>query len=67
MIKKYVKGDNPFYSYAKDLHTTDKIEFEPGLNIIVGSNGCGKTTLFKTLAHMFQCIDMSYAIFKKNI
>ena len=66
MIKKYIKGENPLIEYAEGLHSTDTIEFSEGINLIVGSNGCGKTTLFKTIATILQCVDTAYAHINKG-
>ena len=42
------------FGYAKDtafFKKRGKIEFKPGLNIIVGPNGAGKSTIMKMLSH----------------
>lgn len=33
-----------------------RIEFDPGLNVIVGPNGSGKTTLIRTIAALGRCL-----------
>lgn len=39
------------------------IEFGPALNVLVGSNGCGKTTLCKLLAFYTCCVETAYSQF----
>lgn len=46
------------YSYIADIPALKEgttIEFKPGINIIVGANGCGKSTLIKTIATYLLC------------
>lgn len=46
------------YSYVADIPALKEgttIEFKPGINIIVGANGCGKSTLIKTIATYLLC------------
>ena len=40
----------PHWPKVKFLKTVDVIEFKPGLNIIYGGNGTGKSTLLSALA-----------------
>lgn len=45
------------FSYILETEETcrllpEKIEFTDGLNVIVGTNGCGKTTILEILTHM---------------
>lgn len=54
MIRNVVIRDNTRlpYQYAKDLPSFAngrEYIFKDGVNVIVGKNGCGKSTLFKTL------------------
>lgn len=46
------------YAYIADIPALKEgttIEFKPGINIIVGANGCGKSTLIKTIATYLLC------------
>ena len=46
------------YAYIADIPALKEgttIEFKPGINIIVGANGCGKSTLIKTIAAYLLC------------
>lgn len=37
------------------LKGLEAIEFKPGLNILWGPNGCGKTTVLTAIARMLHC------------
>lgn len=44
------------FAYAKDVSFfkgRKQVVFKPGLNILVGPNGCGKTTVLRILAEIF--------------
>lgn len=54
MIKSYLRGDNPSVSHSKGVSFLDKkIEFNTGLNIVVGPNGSGKTALLESIRTYF--------------
>ena len=60
MIKSVTIRDagNAPYAYIADIPALKEgttIEFKPGINIIVGANGCGKSTLIKTIATYLLC------------
>lgn len=60
MIRKVIITDskNLPLRYARDLESFKngkEYEFKPGINIIVGNNGCGKTTLIKMIASYMLC------------
>lgn len=45
----------PWWKEVEGLKGRDRIEFEPGLNIIWGPNGSGKSTVITALARMLHC------------
>ena len=51
------KSANVFPSYVFDLPAIKgrTFVFKPGLNIIVGQNGCGKTSLLNVIRHLTFC------------
>lgn len=52
-MKKEAKTDPPILKSATlrrfGLFSDEKLEFSPGINVIIGRNGCGKTHLLKLL------------------
>ena len=64
MIYNYLRGDNPIEKHATELEfLNDKIEFEEGLNLIIGPNGTGKTTLVTSIAKLFFAFQQGYPKF----
>ena len=64
MIYEYNRGNKPLLAHAKSLpFLDDPVKFEEGLNLIVGPNGTGKTTLLQTLARLFFCEQQGYPKF----
>lgn len=64
MIHSYKRGIKPLESYAKDIKFLNrKIKFKLGLNVIIGANGTGKTTLINTLAKLFFAYQQGYSKF----
>lgn len=45
----------PWLAKTPALAKPRKFDFKPGLNILWGRNGCGKTTLIKLIARMAHC------------
>lgn len=45
----------PWWSSVKALQNKTRIEFTPGLNILWGHNGSGKSTVLKLIARMLHC------------
>lgn len=44
-----------------------KFEFKNGVNIIIGKNGCGKTSLMKLISMFMLCDDSSYSRIKSQM
>lgn len=64
MIKSFKKGTNSVFDYIDNLSFFDnEITFTDGLNIIIGSNGTGKSTLINILAHLFFAYENGYTSF----
>jgi ABC-type cobalamin/Fe3+-siderophores transport system ATPase subunit len=63
MIKSFKIKDknNTIYSQISHLNLPD-IEFKSGLNIIVGHNGIGKTTIMNALSHYTFCDKLGYSV-----
>ena len=49
------KLPTPWWSTVKQLKKIKDIEFKPGMNIIVGKNATGKSTIITLLARHFHC------------
>lgn len=41
------------FKYEEDINSTSKIEFDPDLNIIIGENGSGKSTVLEAMNLVF--------------
>lgn len=66
MIRKVKIEDNSnlLFDYARELEAFRngrEYEFKPGINIIVGKNGCGKSTLVKQLSSYMLCMGGSHS------
>ena len=48
------------FKYEEDINNTFKIEFNPDLNIIIGENGSGKSTVLEAMNFVF-----TRALFKR--
>lgn len=60
MIKSLVVEDAsracmPWWSQVSALSGVERLDFTPGLNILWGPNGCGKSTVIRSLARMLHC------------
>lgn len=58
MIHKLIIKDKSklFHNYVEDLDLPTEIEFKPGLNILVGPNGCGKTIILNIIRRYTHCL-----------
>lgn len=67
MIKSFKIKDknNTIYSQISHLNLPD-IEFTKGINIIVGHNGIGKTTIMNALSHYTFCDKLGYSSIPKS-
>lgn len=48
MSRKF-KIERDYYADGEYLYKKKHVEFEPGLTVLVGCNGCGKTTLMRQI------------------
>lgn len=65
--RRYAQGKKYFeYLYIPLFNKGLTIDFKPNINIIVGSNGCGKSQLFKILNNKINCEKDDFG-FDKNI
>lgn len=66
-IKGNVRLDIDSFSIEKEILSNIKIEFEVGLNAIVGSSGSGKSTIAKLLMKQYKDYNGMITIDKMNI
>lgn len=55
----------PHWNKASGLSGVGLFEFKPGLNVIYGRNGTGKSTLITALAALTHCLDSNWATVSK--
>ena len=48
------------FKYERDINNAFKIKFDPGLNIIIGSNGSGKSTVLEAMNFVFTRVLFKY-------
>ena len=64
MIVSYKRGNKPVLEYGKKLPFLNRtLKFKEGLNLIIGPNGTGKTTLLATLAKLHFAYQQGYTKF----
>ena len=55
-------GDmHPNYAFSLDSIKGKTFEFKPGVNVIVGANGCGKTSLLNVIRHLTFCDELYHS------
>lgn len=52
---------HPNYAFSLDSIKGKTFEFNPGVNIIVGANGSGKTSLLNIIRHLTFCDELYYS------
>lgn len=71
MIEKitFKKGSKHKLSYISELPAIENmggvIEFKPGINILIGPNGCGKTSVLKAIGDMFAASQYGHSCLSK--
>lgn len=64
MIEKVIINDNtltPYNYISKVFNNGDEFTFEKGINVIIGPNGTGKTTLLNLIKHYTFCNNQYYS------
>lgn len=51
----------PSYAFRLASIKGKTFQFKPGLNIIIGENGCGKTSLLNVIRHLTFCDELYYS------
>ena len=67
---KAIEADNICFGYDPDTHVLDNLSFsveEGSINAILGSNGCGKTTLLDCLIGFNRLQNGTISVFGKDI
>ena len=59
LVKDPTKAALPWWNTVEWLKDRTEIEFGPGLNILFGKNGSGKSTVIKSIAKVLCCLDGS--------
>ena len=54
-------GMRPNYAFDLKSIKGKTFEFKPGVNVIVGANGCGKTSLLNIIRHLTFCDELFYS------
>ena len=57
LVKDPTKAALPWWNTVEWLKDRTEIEFGPGLNILFGKNGSGKSTVIKSIAKVLCCLD----------
>lgn len=55
-----------YYKEGELLYKKDKVEFEPGLTVLVGCNGSGKTTMLYQIKHQLQDEDIKFLFYDNS-
>jgi predicted ATPase len=56
----------PWWQEVEAFKSRNTFEFKPGLNLIVGPNGCGKTTILRSIARLFLCEGSGFSVISEN-
>lgn len=62
-MRKFKVAKN-YYDTAKDLFLESAVQFQPGVTVLIGCNGCGKTTLLKQIQRQLEELGLPYIEYK---